>query len=196
MKKNVKLSSFYYGFPVFLVTTTDNNNGNTNVCAASSSISLGDKIIIGISKGGKTHANLMAGSDVVINIPDPSLWQKVEAIGRLTGGDSLSEAQIKWGVEICHDKLAKTGLTTEASTAVAPPRIAECQIQAECKLVGTTDKGRFILAELDIVHTWIDTSLLGEDDRVDSSRWKPLIYNFREYSATGETLGYNIKYGH
>lgn len=196
MKKNVKLSSFYYGFPVFLVTTTDGNNGNVNVCAASSSISLGDKIIIGISKGGKTHANLVAGSDVVINIPAPSLWQKVEAIGRLTGGDSLSEGQIKWGVEICHDKLAKTGLNTEASTAVAPPRIAECPIQAECKLVGTTDKGRFILAELDIVHTWIDTGLLNEDDTVDSAKWKPLIYNFREYDTTGDTLGYNLKYGH
>lgn len=196
MKKNVKLSSFYYGFPVFLVTTIDSNNGSVNVCAASSSISLGDKIIIGISKGGKTHANLMAGSDVVINIPDPSLWQKVEAIGRLTGGDTLSEAQLKWGVEICHNKLAKTGLTTEASAAIAPPRIVECPIQAECKLAGTTDKGRFILAELDIVHTWIDTALLGEDDRVDSAKWKPLIYNFREYCTTGDTLGYNIKDGH
>lgn len=196
MKKDVKLSSFYYGFPVFLVTTTDENNEKVNVSAASSSISLGDKIIIGISKGGKTCANLLAGSDVVINIPTPSLWQKVEAIGRMTGGDTLSEAQIKWGVEICHDKLAKTGLNTEASASVAPPRIAECPIQAECKLVGTTDKGRFILAELDILHTWIDTDLLGEDDRVDSTKWKPLIYNFREYSVTGDTLGFNLKYGH
>ena len=196
MKKNVKLGSFYYGFPVFLVTTTDANSGSVNVCAASSSISLGDKIIIGISKGGKTHANLLAGSDVVINIPAPFLWEKVEAIGRLTGGDTLSEAQLKWGVEICHDKLAKTGLSTEASVSVTPPRIVECPIQAECKLAGTTDKGRFILAELDIAHTWIDTDLLDKDDRLDSSRWKPLIYNFREYSTTGETLGYNIKYGH
>jgi len=196
MKKDVKLSSFYYGFPVFLVTTTDENNEKVNVSAASSSISLGDKIIIGISKGGKTCANLLGGSDVVINIPTPSLWQKVEAIGRMTGADTLSEAQIKWGVEICHDKLAKTGLNTEASESVAPPRIAECPIQAECKLVGTTDKGRFILAELDILHTWIDTDLLSEDDRVDSTKWKPLIYNFREYSATGDTLGFNLKYGH
>ncbi|MBQ4796733.1 flavin reductase family protein, partial [Pectobacterium versatile] len=67
MKKNVKLNSFYYGFPVFLVTTTDSSNGNTNIAPVSSSISLGDKIIIGVSKGSKTYSNLLSGSDAVIN---------------------------------------------------------------------------------------------------------------------------------
>lgn len=196
MKKSIKINSFYYGFPVFLVTTVDENNKTSNVCAASSSISLGDKIIIGISKGSKTHRNLMAGSDAVINIPDHSLWQQVEAIGRLTGGDSLSENQLKWGVEICHDKLSKTGLNAEASRVVTPPRIAECPIQTECRLVSTADKGRFILAEFDIVQTWVDSHLLTENDVVDSSRWKPLIYNFREYDTTGDALGFNVKYGH
>ncbi len=196
MKKNVKLNSFYYGFPVFLVTTIDSKNGNTNISPASSAISLGDKIIIGISKGSKTHSNLLSGSDVVINIPDYNLWEKVEALGKLTGGETLSESQIKWGVQVCHDKFAQTGLHTETSTRVAPPRVVECPIQAECKTVSTTDKGRFILAELDILTVWVENHLLGQHDVVDSSKWKPLIYNFREYDTTGDALGFNFKYGH
>lgn len=194
MKSKSKLNSFYYGFPVFLVTTQD-SNGNCNISAASSSISLGEKLIIGISKGSKTHSNLMAGSDAVINIPDHSLWQKVEQIGRLTGGDTLSENQIKWGVEICHDKFAQTGLHPEDSVDVAPPRIAECPIQAECRLVSTSDKGRFILAEFDIVNLWVDEPLLGKNGIVDSTKWKPLIFNFREYNTVGDALGFNVKYG-
>lgn len=94
MKKNVKLSSFYYDFPVFLVTTTDNSNGNINVSSVSSSISLGDKIIIGVTKGSKTCSNLLSGSDVVINIPDYKLWEKVEDLGKLTGSDTLSEGRL------------------------------------------------------------------------------------------------------
>ncbi|ACX88732.1 flavin reductase family protein [Pectobacterium parmentieri] len=196
MKKNVKLSSFYYGFPVFLVTTTDNSNGDINVASISSSISLGDKIIIGVSKGSKTYDNLLSGSDVVINIPDYKLWEKVEALGKLTGSDTLSEGQIKWGVQICQDKFSKVGLHTEPSTGITPPRVIECPIQAECKTVSTTDKGRFILVELDIVNVWVDSELLGSNDVIDSSKWKPLIYNFREYDTTGDALGFNFKYGH
>ncbi|CAI8787039.1 flavin reductase family protein [Kosakonia quasisacchari] len=194
MKNKSKLNSFYYGFPVFLVTTQD-KDGNTNVSAASSSISLGEKLIIGISKGGKTYHNLLAGSDAVINIPDHTLWEKVEQIGKLTGGDTLSENQTKWGVEICHDKFAKAGLHTEASVDVAPPRVAECPIQAECRLISTSDKGRFMLAELDIVNLWVENALLNENGIVDSSKWKPLIFNFREYTTVGDTLGFNVKYG-
>ncbi|SFT84734.1 NADH-FMN oxidoreductase RutF, flavin reductase (DIM6/NTAB) family [Kosakonia arachidis] len=194
MKNKSKLNSFYYGFPVFMVTTQD-CDGINNICAASSSISLGEKIIIGISKGSKTHNNLVAGSDAVINIPDHTLWEKVEQVGRLTGGDKLSENQTKWGVEICHDKFAKAGLTAEASIDVAPPRIAECPIQAECRLVSISDKGRFILAELDIVNLWVENPLLGENGIVDSTKWKPLIFNFREYDTVGDALGFNVKYG-
>ncbi|MDD7995239.1 flavin reductase family protein [Kosakonia radicincitans] len=194
MKSKSKLNSFYYGFPVFMVTTQD-SEGKNNICAASSSISLGEKIIIGISKGSKTHSNLIAGSDAVINIPDHTLWEKVEQVGRLTGGDTLSENQTKWGVEICHDKFAKAGLIAEASIDVAPPRIAECPIQAECRLVSISDKGRFILAELDIVNLWVENPLLGENGIVDSTQWKPLIFNFREYDTVGDALGFNVKYG-
>ncbi|ACZ76236.1 flavin reductase family protein [Dickeya zeae] len=196
MKKNVKLNSFYYGFPVFLVTTIDTRNGSTNISPVSSSISLGDKIIIGISKGSKTHSNLLSGSDVVINIPDYNLWEKVEALGKLTGGEVLSESQIKWGVQVCHDKFTQTGLHTEQATRVVPPRVVECPIQVECKTASTTDKGRFILAELDILTVWVENHLLGQNDVIDSSKWKPLIYNFREYDTTGDALGFNFKYGH
>ncbi|MCI4187315.1 flavin reductase family protein [Dickeya dianthicola] len=196
MKKNVKLNSFYYGFPVFLVTTTDSSNGNTNIAPVSSSISLGDKIIIGVSKGSKTYSNLLSGSDAVINIPDYNLWETVEEIGKLTGGDTLSESQIKWGVQVCHDKFSRTGLHTEKSAQITPLRVVECPIQAECKTVSTTDKGHFILVEFDILNVWVESHLLGQNDAIDSSKWKPLIYNFREYDTTGDALGFNFKYGH
>ncbi len=194
MKSRSKLNSFYYGFPVFLVTTQD-QQGNNNISAACSSISLGEKIIIGISKGSKTWHNFMAGSDAVINIPDYTLWEKIEQIGRLTGGDALSDNQTKWGTEISHDKFTQAGLHTEAAESVAPVRVSECSIQAECRLVSTSDKGKFMLAELDIVNLWVENTLLGENGIVDSSKWQPLIFNFREYTTVGETLGFNVKYG-
>ncbi|WP_414625927.1 hypothetical protein [Pectobacterium betavasculorum] len=94
-------------------------------------------------------------------MPDYKLWEKVEELGKLTGSDTLSEGQVKWGVQVCHDKLSKVGLHTEASTDITPPRIIECPIPAECKTVSVTDKGRFILVELDIANVWVDSELLG-----------------------------------
>lgn len=194
MKKKVKLNSLYYGFPVLLLTTTD-NDGNFNVSPISSSISLNNKIIIGISKGGKTYDNLVSGSDAVINIPNFKLWKEVEELGRLTGKDTLSENQIKWGVQKCEDKASKVKLHTESAIDITSPRIVECPIQVECKNTGVEDKGKFILVELDVINTWIDSDLLNDNDSFNSSKWKPLIYNFREYNTTSETLGFNFKYG-
>ncbi|ACS86397.1 flavin reductase family protein [Musicola paradisiaca] len=195
MKKQIEITSFYYGFPVFLASTVEPESQTPNIAPLSSSLSLGDRIIIGVNKISQTSANLLAGSDVVINVPDYRLWEEIEQMGRLTGTQAVPESKAKQGVLYCADKTGIVGMHVEPSHTIAPPRVRECPIQAECKTREITDKGAFILAELEIQHIWAEETLLNEQDKLDSLKWHPLIYKFREYDTTGKALGFNCKYG-
>lgn len=195
MKKSVNVKSFYYGFPVYLAATIDPATQQLNIAPLSASFSLGNKLVIGVNKSNKTHDNIVAGSDVVINVPPAQLWSKIEKLGQVSGKDPLPVSKQSQGVTHCRDKASYIGLTLEASERIAPSRIADCPIQAECKTVDVIDKGSFILVELDIQKIWIDEALLNADDSINTAQWQPLIYKFREYDTTTEALGFNVKYG-
>ncbi len=195
MKQSVNVKSFYYGFPVLLISTLDSETGAPNITPVSSSFSLGKKVIIGISKGNKAFDNVAGGSDVVINIPDYPLWETVERLGRLTGRQNVAEDKRKLGYQFCSDKLGTVGLHPEASETVRPPRITECPIQAECRTVEVIDRGVFVLVDLEINKIWIDPALLNEQGKLDTARWQPLINKFREYDTTSAALGVNFKHG-
>ncbi|MCW2475725.1 MULTISPECIES: flavin reductase family protein [unclassified Symbiopectobacterium] len=195
MKKSVNVKSFYYGFPVFLASTRDPITQQLNIAPLSASFSLGNTLMIGVNKSNKTHDNIVAGSDVVINIPPHQLWSKIEQLGRVTGREIVPDSKLSQGFSYCSDKADLSGFTLEASTQVSPDRIADCPIQAECKTVDVIEKAAFILVELDIKQVWIDEYLLNEDGSLNTAQWNPLIYKFREYNTTTPAFGFNFKYG-
>lgn len=194
-KKSIAIKSMYYGFPAIIVSTVDLENGNSNIAPLSASFSLGEKLYIATSIKNKTCDNIIAGSDVVVNVPDFTLWQKVEQLGRTTGRHNVPVNKSVQGVEHCDDKFSLTGLTCESSERVTPPRVVECPVQAECRVTDILPRGAFVIVELDIVKTWVDERLLNnEGTTINTETWFPLIYKFREYDTTASPLGFNFKH--
>jgi flavin reductase (DIM6/NTAB) family NADH-FMN oxidoreductase RutF len=200
----LRLSVLYFGTPVALVTTLD-PHGAANITPMSSVWALGDRLVLGLSAQSQGCANLLRGGEAVVNLPDPPLHAAIERIARTTGRDPVPAYKQAMGYRHEADKFALGGFTRAASQAVAPPRIAECPLQLETRLLHARrstpaageeadDDPGFIVLELDVVrvHAHADIVLDGTQ-HIDTARWSPLLYVFRHYFGTGERRGRNFR---
>ncbi len=180
----------YFGTPVVLLTT-ENLDGTANITPMSSAWALGDRIVLGLGKGGQGISNLRERPECVLNLPGPDLWRSVEALAPLTGADPIPE----WKQPLFRyekDKFAVAGLTPEASTRVRPPRITECPIQIEAAIRHISmagDSTSFAVVEAQALTVHAHTAIVLDDSHIAPEAWSPLIYNFRHYFGLGPDLG-------
>lgn len=188
MHKPISPKMFYYGFPVILLTTIDENN-KTNITPISSSWCLGDNVVIGLGTQGKAYQNLKICQEVVLNIADETLWQKIEKIAPFTANKSA----VNESYQFCDDKFAVGEFTEQNSLKIKPKRIAECPLQAECVIECIHERNGYVIIELKIVQVHVLENLIFDDDKINPDKWQPLIYNFRHYQGLGELLGKNFR---
>lgn len=191
MSKVIQPKILYYGTPVILLTTL-NEDGTTNISPISSSWCLGDVLVLGVGVGGKALENLQQHPECVINIPDPSLWQNVESLAPFTGKEDVPEYKQQLGFTYKKDKFAESQLTPIDSFEVAPNRIADCpiQIEARVKNVHIPDYAPFfaiVEAQSLLVHA--HEEIVINENHINPQKWSPLIYNFRHYFGLGGELG-------
>ena len=196
-------SVLYFGTPVALVTTLD-ERGAANITPMSSVWALGDRLVLGLSGESQGGINLQRGGEAVVNLPGPALHEAVERIARTTGRRPVPGYKQAMGYRHEADKFALAGFTRHPSTRIAPPRIAECPLQLETRLLharsATPGRGDaaedpgFHVIELEVVavHAHADIVLDGTQ-HVDTARWSPLLYVFRHYFGTGQRLGRNFR---
>ena len=191
MHQTIHPKSFYYGFPVILLTTCD-AAGATNITPISSSWCLGDNLVIGLSTNSKAFENLQAVTEAVINLPDDSLWAQVEGLATLTGKNPVPETK-QDAYRYCADKFAAAGLTRQAAETVRPARIAECPLQAETTVQAINERAGYAIIELKIRAIHAQETLLFAPDKVNPAAWHPLIYNFRHYQGLAPMQGKNFR---
>ncbi|GAA2251964.1 flavin reductase family protein [Streptomyces amakusaensis] len=185
-------SILYFGTPVVLLTT-ENPDGSFNLAPMSSAWALGDVVVLGLGKDGRTGQNLAARPELVINLPEPGQWPAVERLGRLTGRPSPAPSG---GRPIRYEpaKFEAAGLTPRPSRSVRPPRVAECPIQLEARAVrvGTDVAGDFLIVEARVLRVHADPRLVVPGTQhIEPAAWSPLIYNFRHYFGLGPELGHS-----
>lgn len=196
-------SVLYFGTPVALVTTLD-ERGAANITPMSSVWALDDRLVLGLSGQGHGCANLLRSGEAVVNLPDPPLHDAIERIAPTTGRTPVPEHKRAMGYRHESDKFALGGFTRAASLAVAPPRIAECPLQLEARLLharrstpGADEDPRdpgFLVIELEVVRVHAHPAIvLDGTQHVDTARWSPLLYVFRHYFGTGERRGRNFR---
>ncbi|MEK5332862.1 flavin reductase family protein [Lysinibacillus sp. FSL W8-0992] len=193
--KNINPKILYYGFPVILLSTL-NEDGTVNISPLSSSWSLGDYIVLGVGIGGKAIENLERHPECVINIPDPSLWENVEQLAPFTGKNPVPEYKKQNGYTYKKEKYDISGLTPIKATLVKPTRIMECPIQIEAKVkhIRIPDYSpHFAIVETQALHVHAHEEIIIEENHIDPNKWSPLIYNFRHYFALGNKLGNNFR---
>ncbi|KXV35879.1 hypothetical protein AD940_01230 [Gluconobacter thailandicus] len=188
-------SVLYFGTPVALVGTAD-SHANANISPVSSLWALGQTIVLGLGTTGCALANLREREECTINFPSADLWPKVEAIARTTGSSPVPPEKTAMGYVHHPDKFALGGFTPVPSETVRVPRIAECPLQLECRLSalhGDESRG-FVLVDLSVKHVHAHRDIVvGGTHHIDTSRWHPLFFIFREYFGDAHSLGRNFR---
>ncbi len=95
-----------------------------------------------VSNADFSFAALRATKECVIAVPARGLAPKVVKIGNCSGRDV--------------DKFETCGLTRLPAARVAPPLIAECFANLECKVADTAFVNKYNLFVLEVLKAWVD----------------------------------------
>lgn len=194
MHKPVDLPIYYFGTPVVLISTT-NEDGSTNIAPSSSIWWLGKSCMIGLDGSSKTTENLKRTKECVLNLPSADIVSAVDKIANTTGTKNVPLHKRTWGYRYVKNKVEVAGLTVQQSINVAAPRLKECQVQLEA----TVEKAHsfsensiipMFAFELNIIQPYIDERILMGDKNqyVNPDKWHPLIMSFRKFYTTNDYI--------
>lgn len=190
----------YLGTPVVLVSST-NPDGTANLAPMSSAWWLGKSCMLGFGARSHTPANVFRTGECVLNLPSVQQVAAVNRLAKTTGSSPVPPHKVAMGYRHEADKFGIAGLTPLPSDRVAPPRVAECPVQLEAVLEGTHDlegrdadrRGRLIAIEVRVIRVHVDDAIRmhGHANRIDPTKWRPLIMSFQEFFGLGEQVHYS-----
>lgn len=197
MHKIAEPSILYFGTPVVLISTV-NDNGSYNLAPISSIFWLGWRCIIGISAFSKTTENLLRTREGVLNLPSVDQAPHVNALALTTGSNPVPEGKLKKGYRYEPNKFEAAGVTAGVSETVTAPRVMECPVQMEVVVEDVhsladkyeDQRGKILTMELRIQRVHLEESIImeGHPNRVDPDKWRPLIMSFQEFYGLGEKI--------
>jgi len=147
-KKTFPLSHVYRLLepgPVVLVTTSYKGKANVMTMSWHTMMEF-EPPLVGCVISGRNYSfdALTATKECAINIPTANLAKQVVGIGNCSGNKV--------------DKFRKFGLTLLPALQLAPPLIAECYANLECRVVDTRMVNKYNFFVLEVVKAWIDPS--------------------------------------
>ncbi|MFF2273530.1 flavin reductase family protein [Agromyces sp. NPDC058136] len=185
----------YFGTQVSLLSTVD-DSGHPNLAPNSSVWWLGQTAMLGVAARSQTGRNLMSSGEAVINLPSVDHVDAVDRLALTTGRDPVPERKAGAGYRHVRDKFAAAGLRPLPAETVAPPRVAEFPVHLEGRVVAIHPMGgapsaaeaSLLAVELGItrVHVVDALRMAGHSDRIDPTRWRPLIMNFQRFFGLGD----------
>jgi flavin reductase (DIM6/NTAB) family NADH-FMN oxidoreductase RutF len=179
----------YYGTPVALLCS-ENDDATFNLAPISSSWALGYTVVFGLGMSGQTAANLLERPELTINFPSPEMVNSVERLAPLTGRDPVPEEK-RGQFRTERHKFEAAGLTATPSTDVLPPRVAECPLQFEARVVQMRSlkaESAYVF-EARVFRVYAHDAIVEPPAHIDVSQWHPLLYVYRHYFGRGANLG-------
>ncbi len=183
----------YFGTPVVLLSTIS-ASGEVNLAPMSSVFWLGQTAVIGMGGRSMTARNLHETGECVLNLPSASQVDAVDALALTTGRADVPPAKFDAGYRHVADKFRHARLTPVRAVDVEAPRVAECPVNLEGKVVASralagteTDEAPTWLFEVAMqrVHVYPELRVAGHANRVDPDRWRPLIMSFQHFYGLG-----------
>ena len=193
MHKTIEPTILYFGTPVALISTLNEDN-TANIAPMSSAWWLGWNCMLGLGSMGKTSDNLIRTGECVINLPSQNEVTHVDRLALTTGKNPVPEKKRGWGYRYEPDKFGISDLTTISSLDVKPPRIRECPVQMEGVVHQWQPFGKNVSAnafEIHISRLHVEESLLEEGEgrpHIDAAKWRPLIMSFCRFFGVGEEV--------
>jgi len=180
----------YFGTPVVLISTT-NEDGSPNLAPMSSAFWLGWRCVLGLAAASKTTQNMLRTGECVLNLPSENEVDGVNHLALTTGSNPVPQGKLMRGYRHVRDKFGRAGFTPVASETVGAPRVLECPVQLEALVESTHAlaaedealRGRTMTFEVRIQRVHVERSILavGEANRIDPDRWRPLIMSFQKF---------------
>lgn len=194
MHKTIEPSILYFGTPVILISTL-NENGTHNVAPMSSVFWLGWHCMLGLATSSKTTQNMIRTGECVLNLASVNEVAAVNRLALTTGSYPVPESKQRRGYRFESDKLKVAGLTSLASETVGVSRVRECPVQLEATVAAVRDmaekdpvqRGRFVGIEVRISRVHVDEAILmcGKPHRIDPDKWRPLVMSFQKLYGLG-----------
>ena len=177
MRKNFGVKPWTYPQPVFILAAYDRDGVPNAMNAAWGGISEENELTLCISAGHKTTANIVARRAFTVAPANKANVVSADYFGIATGNKV--------------NKAERSGLTFTRSEHVDAPVIEEYPLTMECEVTGIDgdEHGARVVGR--IVNVLADESILGEDGKVDFSKWQPLVYDSSHmtYRVVGEEVG-------
>jgi flavin reductase (DIM6/NTAB) family NADH-FMN oxidoreductase RutF len=197
MHRTIEPAILYFGTPVVLVSS-ENEDGTTNVAPMSSAWWLGWSCMLGFGARSKTPANILRTGECVLNLASVAEVNAVDRLARTTGSNPVPPHKVAMGYRHEPDKLGTGRLTAVPSDLVRPPRLLECPVQLEATLEGTHPilagdperSGKLVALEVRIRRVHVEEGLLmeGHDNRIDPTKWRPLIMSFCQFFGLADGM--------
>ena len=176
----------YFGTPVVLMSSM-NEDGTSNVAPISSIWWLGRSAMIGVDTTSKTTENLLRTEECVVNLASADLVDSVDRLALTTGSRVVPRHKAAKGFRHEPGKFDVAGLTPVPSEFVRAPRIEECKVQMECRVVARHPFGApdadAIAFEMTVLRTHLAEDLVDavRPGHVRLDKWSPLIMMFTEF---------------
>jgi len=150
---------------VVLVTTSDGGRVNIAPKTQFTRIGRGPFVGFGCTPAHHTYQYIAETGQFVVNFPGPGLLSSIAAAGR----DAALEEP---------DELAAAGLTPLPSVTVAPPRVAECDVHLECRLVEIRGYGSdaFIVGKVSLAWVHQRAATAGGADQLRAGPLLAYVY--------------------
>ncbi|AXE26154.1 flavin reductase family protein [Streptomyces globosus] len=186
------LKVLYFGTPVVLISSL-NEDGTPNLMPMSSAWWLGQSCMLGLGNNAQTTANLLREGECVLNLPSSAMVDAVDRIALTTGKPAVPDYKAKQGYRHEPDKFSTAQLTEQASDLVRAPRVAECPVQLECRVVSVHPFGGLephaTAFEVEVLRAHVEEDLVIPGTHyVDPLGWDPLIMKFCEFFGGGRNV--------
>lgn len=161
MRKDHGVHSWFYPLPVLIIGTYDEDGTPDAMNAAWGGLYDSDKVVLCLSAGHKTTANIKAKGAFTVSFADTAHVVECDYLG-VESGNKVP------------NKLEKAGFHVTKSTFVDAPIIDELPMALECKLIKVNEDGNIIGQ---IVNISVDESVVGENGKVDASKLRAISYD-------------------
>ena len=176
MRKNFGAKPILYPKPVFIISAYSKDGVANAMNAAWGGLSEENEISICISPEHKTTENILHSGAFIVSIADQENLIAADYVGITSGND-------------VPNKIEKAGWHTEKSEFVNAPLICEVPMALECRLKSYDEEGCLLRGE--IVNVNADERILGEDGKIDLTKFTPITYDpvHHRYYKLGEKVG-------
>ena len=176
MRKNLGAKAILYPMPVLIIGTYDENGKANAMNAAWGGISEETEISICVDDSHKTADNVVRSGAFTVSVADKKNVVAADYVGIVSGNDE-------------ENKIQKCGWTAVKSESVNAPLFEELPFTLECKLKSYDKDTCRLVGE--IVNISIDESILGENGKIDLSKFEPITYDpvGHTYRTLGDVAG-------